>query len=356
MTEAVDSQLQTLPFPGYITTAREWVTRTTTDIAGMVLLDSAVTTSQAERNTLYSSLAGCVGAVTSFYHYLFFSAVDAGLLTLIPRVMIRGIVANRDRVQSAVLQAYQREKARYADRSVSSDTRKTILHPTIESSSFTHEESLEHGMTFLGAAFKTMASAVQWAILRLGRHPEIQARLRREILTHLPSFPDIADDDVDCSMHTLLALPYLNAVCNEVLRINPPQAITIREAIRDTSITGVFIPKGTFIIILPQTVHYDQQLWGESAREFDPERWLQPDVSRKSKLSFMPFGYGPRQCIAQLFARQELLCLVAAFVARFEACPEDPDAPILATDDIVPAPLDGARVRLTAVTGDIAMG
>ena len=66
---------------------------------------------------------------------------------------------------------------------------------------------------------ETTSAAVAWALYELSEHPEIQSRLRQEIHSVLgksfhPHNP-ITQDQLD-------QMSYLNNVCREVLRIDPP--------------------------------------------------------------------------------------------------------------------------------------
>lgn len=158
-----------------------------------------------------------------------------------------------------------------------------------------------------------------WAIYLLCKYPAIQTKLRAEIRAQLPSLngPVTAADIDNCH--------YLSAVCNEVLRIWSPVALTIRVADKDTSIVGHFIPKGTTIILPPWAVNVSKELWGLDASEFKPERWLDADGKANkqggavSNYAYLTFLHGPRSCIGQKFAQAEFACLVAGWVGKFES-------------------------------------
>lgn len=128
-------------------------------------------------------------------------------------------------------------------------------------------------------------------------------------------------------------MPYLNGVCNEVLRLFPTVPVSARMSIRDTSIAGHFIPKNTTIFIVPWAVNRNPKLWGPDAEKFVPERWIDESTGRAtmnggadSNYSFLTFLHGPRSCIGERFARAELRALVACLIGSFEvqlAMPEE---------------------------------
>ncbi|OBR15862.1 Cytochrome P450 [Colletotrichum higginsianum IMI 349063] len=206
-----------------------------------------------------------------------------------------------------------------------------ILSVALESGCFTEDNLVDQMMTFLAAGHETTASAMMWAIYCLCLHPDVQSRLRREVRDRLPApgTPgDITALDID-------HMPYLNAVCNEVLRYYSPVPMTLREAVVDTVIDGHKVPKGTRIMLCPWAINKDTALWGPDAGRFDPERWLTRsdgsggDNNAESKktaasggatsnYAFMTFLHGPRSCIGQGFAKAEFACILASWIGRFE--------------------------------------
>ena len=194
-----------------------------------------------------------------------------------------------------------------------------ILSVAIQSGGFSDEDLVNQMMTFLIAGHETTASALTWAICMLCEHPQIQSRLRDEIRSTLPdprsSNSTISASDID-------NLAYLNAFCNEVLRLYSPVPVTVRVAAQDTSIVGHFIPKGTSLFLVPWATNVNKELWGDDAEDFNPERWMGPGQlntgGAKSNYAFMTFLHGPRSCIGQSFAKGEFACLVAAWVGAFE--------------------------------------
>ena len=122
---------------------------------------------------------------------------------------------------------------------------------------------------------ETTSSALTWTSYLLATHPAIQARLRDEIRATIPStnFTTTTEASFDIAT-TLESMPYLNAVCNEVLRFFPTVPITLRDAVRPTSICGVAVPAGTRVAAAPWAINRSPHLWGPDAGVFDPERWI----------------------------------------------------------------------------------
>ena len=241
----------------------------------------------------------------------------------------------------------KKEKLDQKEKRVDAD----ILSVALESGGFSEEDLVNQMMTFLAAGHETTASALTWAFYLLCLHPEVQTRLREEIRANLPSL----DDPVTVTAASLDNCLYLHAVCNEVLRFYPPIPVTLREAGRDTSILGQYVPKGTRIILSPWAVNTATSLWGPDAAEFKPDRWMGPGKANtggaESNYAFLTFLHGPRSCIGQAFARSEFACLVAAMVGRFELKNSEKDFKLDIKGSITARPRNGLNVRIRPLEG-----
>lgn len=160
---------------------------------------------------------------------------------------------------------------------------------------------------------------------------------------------------------TLESLPYLNGVCNETLRLYPTVPVTMRIAIRDSTILGKPIPRGTEVLISPWAINRNPKLWGPDADAFKPERWIDvgEDGTQKpnnsggvdSNYCQLTFLHGPRSCIGQNFAKAELRCLIAAFVKAFEWEMIDPQEEIIPAGVITIKPKSGLHLKLRPLEG-----
>lgn len=73
------------------------------------------------------------------------------------------------------------------------------------------------------------------------------------------------------------------------------------------------IPGGTLVGLQIYTLHFNPDVYPDPF-EFKPERWLD-SPTREMQRDWIPFGLGPRQCIARNLAMQELFLAVRA-IAR----------------------------------------
>jgi cytochrome P450 len=144
---------------------------------------------------------------------------------------------------------------------------------------------------------ETTSTALGWALYELSEHPEVQTRLRKEIHSVLgKSF----DPHRRPTNEQLDQLKYLNNVCREVLRVDPPGTpshcisnlapITARQAVADDVYEGVKIPKDSIIHFPHLVINMSTEIWGPDAAEFRPERW--DNLKDVPNTHFMTFQHG----------------------------------------------------------------
>lgn len=331
-----------------------WASRTTLDIIGV-----------AGMGKDFGAIADPDTPLFRTYRALFQQSQGSSVLTaisqLLPGVIVRNLpIKLNSEVEKAVRIIRQtchdliRSKKEKLEKKDLTDV--DILSVALESGLFTDDNLVDQLMTFLVAGHETTASSLTWAVYSLCLHPSVQTRLRTEVHANLPSLSSdkpVTSLDID-------NMPYLNAVCNEVLRYFPPVAITVRDAAVDTSILGCPVPAGTKIFLAPRATNRDKTLWGEEADKFNPDRWLagspaSPHVTNggaSSNYAMMTFLQGPRTCIGQAFSKAEFACLLAAWVGRFEfelANEKDRDEKNLAAAGLTARPANGLWVKVRVV-------
>lgn len=336
--------------PGVIEFAG-WASRATLDIIGVAGMGqdfNAIQDPNTELNATYRKVfqpsreAQMLGMLSLF--------VPIWLVRALPVQRNDDIVVASATVRRVCRQLIQQKQEKLNNKEKRVDV--DILSVALESGGISEENLVDQLMTFLVAGHETTASAMTWAVYTLCKHPEIQSRLRAEVQEHLPSIDDSSTIVTD---KVLDKLPYLHAVCSELLRVYSPVPLTLREAAKDTTIIGQFVPKGTKVILAPWAVNMSKELWGEDASEFNPDRWLGPGRTNtggaESNYAFLTFLHGPRSCIGQAFAKAEFACLLAATVGRFEMELEDKDMVIVIKGGVTARPKGGVRVIMRPVDG-----
>jgi cytochrome P450 len=151
-------------------------------------------------------------------------------------------------------------------------------------------------------------------------------------------------------------MPYLNAVCNESLRLDAPLAGTQRHAATATLLNGVPISKGQAVTIPIWAINRSTALWGDDAARFNPDRWLNgPNAAHggaQSSYAMLTFLYGPRSCIGSGFAKLEVKCLLAAFVSRFSFEKSAVEQTADISGFITTKPRGGLPLKLRDLRGD----
>lgn len=99
------------------------------------------------------------------------------------------------------------------------------------------------------AGHETTSTATTWALYALSLHPEVQTKLREELLTLDTETPD---------MDELKTLPYLDCVLKEVLRVYAPVVDTERMATQDDMIP---LEDGGFIRFVIHTYHLYREVY-----------------------------------------------------------------------------------------------
>ncbi|GLY80970.1 cytochrome P450 [Actinoallomurus iriomotensis] len=135
---------------------------------------------------------------------------------------------------------------------------------------FTDEEAIGLCFIFVLAGVDTVTSALSLMFARLATHPELRRRLAED-----PS-----------------AIP---AAIEEMLRIDPPNAVIPRVAAKDVVLEGVRIPAGTSVGVAMGAVNRDPRELNDPDA-FDPGR----------EYNNLTWGSGPHRCIGVHLARVQL--------------------------------------------------
>jgi cytochrome P450 len=171
-----------------------------------------------------------------------------------------------------------------------------------------------------------------WLLHLVATHPGVAERLHEEI--------DAAGDAL--ATGSVAAFPYTRRVIEESLRLFPTIWSVGRRCVEDDELGGFHIRAGTTLLIPIFHFHWSERWWDEP-RKFDPDRFL-PE-RRPSPEIYFPFGAGPRTCIGNQFALQELVIMTAVFMKRFRVLPVE-GFPVEPDGLITLRPKHGMKLRL----------
>ncbi|XP_061988577.1 beta-amyrin 28-monooxygenase-like [Rosa rugosa] len=130
-----------------------------------------------------------------------------------------------------------------------------------------------------------------------------------------------------------------NVVC-EVLRLEPPNPGTFREAMTDFVYEGFLIPKGMKLYWSVFSTHRNPEYFPDP-KKFDPSRF---DGGGPAPFSYVPFGGGPRMCPGKEYVRFTILVFMHNLVTRFRWEKVFPDEKMVMTPFLLPT--KGLPVRL----------
>ncbi|KAF9489714.1 cytochrome P450, partial [Pleurotus eryngii] len=175
----------------------------------------------------------------------------------------------------------------------------------------------------------TTAATLTIILYFLSIHPEVFVRLRNEVIEKVgankrPTFDDIRD------------MKYLRAVINETMRLYPIVPVNVRTAIEptvwpspDPNEKPIYIPAKTKVGYSVLLMQRRKDLWGPDAEEFDPDRFLDDRLKKyliSNSFAFLPFNAGPRICLGQQFAYNEMSFMIIRLLQAFDSFTLDEDA------------------------------
>ncbi len=167
------------------------------------------------------------------------------------------------------------------------------------------DDLVGHAGVIFAAGHETSSNALSWTLFLLAQHPRVLADLYDELTGKLhgaaPSFEDLA------------ALPLLDQVVKESLRLFPPAPLNHRITARDSELGAYQIPAGTEVLSSIYHTHRMPDLYAEPLL-FKPERWAKLDPG---PYAYNPFSAGPRMCIGATFALFEIKVVLATLLQRF---------------------------------------
>jgi cytochrome P450 len=162
------------------------------------------------------------------------------------------------------------------------------------------ETTVDNLLTFVVAGHETSANALAWGFYLLAMHPDMQARIREEVMRVRPQGPILFAD--------VQNMPLLDAHVRETLRLYPSAAFFARDATRDLEIKGIRIKSGDALFFPVYSLHRNACLW-DAPDQYRPERFSAGALPRGQ---YIPFGDGPRICIGAQYALTEIMILMAS--------------------------------------------
>ncbi|GFQ85644.1 cytochrome P450 18a1 [Trichonephila clavata] len=174
---------------------------------------------------------------------------------------------------------------------------------------FTDKALVGSLVQIVGDGVFAVAAFVGFAMRCLIENPAEQDKIYKEIV-------DVVGVDRQPTMDDKSKLVYLNAFILESLRMSDIfNFFPSQECIKETTLNGYRIPKGTTIIINFFTAHHDPEVY-EEPEKFNPSRFIQVEGKRRPELP-ISFGVGKRACLGEGFTMTQIFLFLATIVQNF---------------------------------------
>lgn len=192
------------------------------------------------------------------------------------------------------------------------------------------EECKSESLVQVIAGSDSTSSTIRMTMLYIISSPRIYLRLQREIDETVSHFTD--QDEVP-SDSLARQLPYLQAVIWEGLRKMPPLFGLLGKVAppEGERVGDVFFPGGCEVSGCLQSVTHREDIFGEDANLFRPERWLEADSRTRYKYertTELVFGSGRFGCLGRNIAWMELGKVLFELLRRFDWQIVDPVRPV----------------------------
>lgn len=192
-----------------------------------------------------------------------------------------------------------------------------IMTSILDAGPFYQDRKLNDGLLvgdarlLIIAGSDTTSSTLTYVMYHLAHEPKVVEKLREELSE--------ANIPADAPLSAMAHLPYLNAIINESLRLNPavPSGVYRKSPDEGIDFDGTFIPSGVTIMSPIYAIQRDSRAFAKP-EEFIPERWTtQPELTLE-KGAFFPFIHGRYGCIGKQLAYNEMRLVTARVVQEFD--------------------------------------
>ncbi len=242
-------------------------------------------------------------------------------------------------------------------------------------------------LVFQHVGHETTAHTLSWIVYALCRDNKLQQTCQQIMSNHLNTESDFGNHEKNSGATSFSLLPeFIEGVIKETMRKYPAASRGSFRVVNEED--GVELPvglanrngeqkypevihlkKGTWIGINFYAAHLSKKNWGDDADLFLPERWLKrgdqsdnSDMNSPSAfagvghtddaIAFLPFSYGPRNCIGMNMALWEIRAVLKVLLTKFSFKFVDPkyqDEEYVLQTDITLKPIHQFPVLVTTL-------
>ncbi|ERL91728.1 cytochrome P450 9e2 [Dendroctonus ponderosae] len=183
------------------------------------------------------------------------------------------------------------------------------------------DDITSQALIFFFAGFDTVSTALCFVTSEIAINPDIQERLREEIIETQQA------NNGKLSYDALLKMKYMDMVFSEGLRKWPPAPSIDRACTKSYTIQPVrpdekpvHLKPGDVLMLPIMGLHRDPRYY-ENPETFDPERFSHENKDKIRPYTYIPFGSGPRNCIGSRFAILEAKAVLYHLLLNFKIEP-----------------------------------
>ncbi|KAH8698215.1 cytochrome P450 [Phaeosphaeriaceae sp. PMI808] len=169
-------------------------------------------------------------------------------------------------------------------------------------------------------------TTLAWAYYELAKHPEVFAKMKAEVKEHLGA-------DQIPTLQDFHKMKYIRMVIKETLRVHHPLGYNARVPVKDMTLprgggpdgrSPVAVLKETQIFYSLLSLQLRDDMGVEDVNAWNPDRW--ETWRPRNKWEYIPFNYGPRICIGQVFGNFQMEYFFVRLCQEFESITLLPDS------------------------------
>ncbi|XP_071574201.1 cytochrome P450 9e2-like [Temnothorax nylanderi] len=184
-----------------------------------------------------------------------------------------------------------------------------------EGDKFDLEIIASHAVSFFIDGYETSSTVLSFIGFNLATHPEVQEKLRDEVVSVLNKYDGVITYDA------LKDMTYMDHVLSESQRLLPALGFLHKVCTEETDLRGsdeliCHVPRGMHILISVSGLQEDSRYW-ENPEAFDPERFGSEKKHSIERFAYLPFGEGPRMCVGMRMAQLQMKACLATLLRKY---------------------------------------
>lgn len=213
-------------------------------------------------------------------------------------------------LEDVAVQLVSAKQEQVLKKTSSSDRIPSLLEQFLTTPELDTRDIVGMAADMLLAGIDTTTYTTSFALYHLATNTECQEKLYSEACCLLNRRYTITSQDFNQATYT-------KAVIKETFRMNPVSVGVGRILAKNAVLSGYVVPSGTVVVTQNQVSCRLEQYFPQ-ANSFLPERWIKgsPYYQTCSPYLVLPFGHGPRTCIARRLAEQNLVTFLLRVVHK----------------------------------------